>query len=94
MILASAGITRFCLDTMDTQFDKAYQSLLDCNIYKLKHTLLTWETVDEQLQRCNASVCGYFSPKQRKLKFEQHLQILTKQFQQQQEDMDDGTKEG
>jgi len=76
MVLASAGLTRFCLDTIDAQFHHAFQTLLERNLCRLEHLELTWETVDDQLQRCNAAVYGYFSPKQRKAKFERHRASL------------------
>lgn len=81
MILASAGITRFCLDTIDFQFNAAFETLLERNMYKKEHLEMKWETVDEQLGRCNASVCGYFSPKQRKEKFDQYYKTLQEKIQ-------------
>ena len=78
LILAAAGVTRFCLATMDVQFEEAFQELLKSNIpvSSTNHNNMTWTELDEQLRRCNASVCGYFSPQQRRTRYEQYCQNL------------------
>jgi len=73
LILASVGITRFCLDTMDDQLDARFQSLLEENFASLDQVPESWLQADAQLTRCCAAVTGYFSPSQRKMRFERHL---------------------
>jgi len=75
LILASAGLTRFCLDTIDAQFDAAFQVLLENN-FKKKDVEISWEKAEEQLVRCNASVMGYFSPAQRKRRFDCYMEEM------------------
>lgn len=82
MILASAGLTRFCLDTIDTQFETAFEAILRRNFYLVEHLNLSWDKADEQLRRCSASVSGYFSPKYREAKFKQHIAELSASLQQ------------
>lgn len=72
LILASGGITRFCLSTIEAQFEAALESLLETNLYKKEHLEKHWDEVDSQLRRCNSVVTGYFSPGQRKTRFERH----------------------
>lgn len=73
LILASGGITRFCLSTIEAQFEAALQSLLETNVYKKEHLEKHWDEMDLQLRRCNSVVTGYFSPGQRKVRYERHL---------------------
>merc|ERR1712232_562077 len=37
MLVACAGVTKFCLDTMDSQFDEAFQTLLGQHFYRSEH---------------------------------------------------------
>jgi len=76
MIMACAGLTRFCLDTIDTQFESAFFSMLDKNFYRPESLSLSWEKADDQLRLCNSSVTGYFSPKQRRIWVEKHMEKL------------------
>lgn len=76
LILASAGLTRFCLDTIDVQFEASFQSLLQANIGRNPRLQADWDLADEQLRRCSAAITGYFSPAQRKTRFEEYLMNL------------------
>mmetsp|Transcript_26563 Transcript_26563/g.40305 ORF Transcript_26563/g.40305 Transcript_26563/m.40305 type:complete len:379 (-) Transcript_26563:59-1195(-) len=76
MIMATAGITRFCLDTIQNYYDQSFQNLLEIN-YPILHKncvddddALQWEKVDAQLRRCSHLICGYFSPGERKGRWE------------------------
>jgi len=77
VLLASAGVVRFCLDTMDHQMEAAFQELLD------GHFKCRWEDLecgfgeaDERLRRGSFGVTGYFSPEQRRERFERHVECL------------------
>jgi hypothetical protein len=78
MIVASTGITRFCLDTMDSQMDASFQSLLVQHFCRKEHLhdALNWVQADDQLRKSSFAVTGYFSPEQRKDKFERHIENL------------------
>ena len=76
MLVACAGVTRFCLDTMDSQFDFALQTLLDTFFYKEEHLNTSLDEADAQLRKGSFSVTGYFSPQQRRERIEQHLTAL------------------
>ena len=76
MLVACAGVTRFCLDTMDSQFDLALQSLLDTFFYREDHLGISVDEADAQLRKGSFSVTGYFSPRQRRERIEQHLADL------------------
>ena len=73
MLVACAGVTRFCLDTMDAQFDVAVQTLLDTFFYRKEHLDISLEEADDQLRKGSFSITGYFSPRQRRELIEQHL---------------------
>jgi hypothetical protein len=76
-ILAAAGVTRFCLDTMDAQFEDAFSTLLEKNFKQLQDLeQLKWHQADDQLRKCSHAVTGYFSPEQRKRRIERHLEDL------------------
>eukprot|EP00977_Amphora_coffeiformis_P018755 scaffold6697_cov262-Amphora_coffeaeformis.AAC.2 len=76
IILATAGVVRFCLDALDLQLRSSLDTLLERNLYDASHLQLPWETIDEQLGKCNASVCGYFSPQQRHAAYQRHVVAL------------------
>mmetsp|Transcript_8914 Transcript_8914/g.20026 ORF Transcript_8914/g.20026 Transcript_8914/m.20026 type:complete len:333 (-) Transcript_8914:181-1179(-) len=76
MLVACAGVTRFCLDTMDAQFDTAFQYLLDQHFCRPEHLEYSVDQADEQLRKGSCSVTGYFSLKQRRERIEQHLEAL------------------
>ena len=76
MLVACAGVTRFCLDTMDSQFDLAMQNLLDTFFYREEHLDISLDEADAQLRKGSFSVTGYFSPRQRRERIEQHLAAL------------------
>ena len=76
MLVACAGVTRFCLDTMDSQFDLALQTLLDTFFYREEHLDISLDEADAQLRKGSFSVTGYFSPRQRRERIEQHLTDL------------------
>jgi len=80
LILASSGITKFCLDTMQTQFDLALDSLMEMNFYLPEHLELTNDEADDQLRKCSHSVTGFFSREQRKSRFERHICNLSKKL--------------
>jgi len=76
LILATGGITKFCLATIEAQMEEALDSLLELNVHTPDHIIQSWEDVDKQLCRCNHGVTGFFSPAQRKIRFERHLSNL------------------
>lgn len=76
MLVACAGVTRFCLDTMDSQFDLALQTLLDTFFYREEHLDMSLDEADAQLRKGSFSVTGYFSPRQRQERIEKHLADL------------------
>ena len=81
MIVASVGLVHFCLATLQAQLEAAYDALLGAVVQQqLRRSSvsdLAWnDEVDEQLRRCNAAVCGYFSPQQRQVRFEKYLRQL------------------
>jgi hypothetical protein len=76
LILASGGVTKFCLATIEAQLVESLDTLLERIMYKEEHMSQKWEDVDEQLHRCNHAVAGYFSPGQRKTRFEKQVTKL------------------
>ncbi|KAL7555049.1 hypothetical protein ACHAWF_018643 [Thalassiosira exigua] len=76
MLIACAGITRFCLDTMDTQFDAAFDSLLGAHFHRLEHLDFSIEQAEAQLCLGSSAVTGYFSPKERRARIEKHFEEL------------------
>mmetsp|Transcript_27256 Transcript_27256/g.58577 ORF Transcript_27256/g.58577 Transcript_27256/m.58577 type:complete len:157 (-) Transcript_27256:197-667(-) len=81
MLVACGGITRFCLDTMDAQFDVAFQSLLDLHFNKREHLDdYSVERADDQLRLGSLSVTGYFSLKERHARIEKHFEELRSKF--------------
>ena len=81
MLVACAGITRFCLDTMDAQFDEAFSQLLNRHFYRREHLEIGVEDADDQLRLGSLSVTGYFSPKERHARIVQHFEELQSKFQ-------------
>jgi hypothetical protein len=87
LILASSGLVRFCLDTIDAHFETAFQTLLQHNFYSQEHLVefhngsksnnSNWYQADDQLRRCSASVTGFFSPEQRRRRFDRHIADLS-----------------
>lgn len=76
LILAASGVTKFCLEAMEAQFESSFQSLLQHNFRSPEHLEVSREEADAQLRRCSHSVTGYFSPEQRRTRFEQHIADL------------------
>ncbi|OEU10707.1 hypothetical protein FRACYDRAFT_263667 [Fragilariopsis cylindrus CCMP1102] len=76
LIIASSGITKFCLETMQAQFDSAFESLLIVNFHNVEHLMVSGEQADAQLRRCSHSVTGFFSREQRLSRFERHIADL------------------
>jgi hypothetical protein len=76
IILASAGLTRFCLDTMDFQTELAFQSLLERHFCRKEHLEYSFDQADDQLREGSFAVTGYFSPQQRRTRFEEHTRNL------------------
>ena len=76
MIMACAGITRFCLDTMDAQFDAAFTALLNRHFYQSEHVGISVKDADDQLRLGSLSVTGYFSPKERHTRISRHFDEL------------------
>jgi len=74
LILATAGITQFCLSTIDLQMDQAYQRLLkDNHFFTTSNQSSSWNSdIDDQIRRCSSHLSGYFSPQQRKEKYNQY----------------------
>ena len=76
MLVACAGITRFLLDTLDTQFDTAFAQLLDSHFYRHEHLSTSIEAADDQLRRGSLSITGYFSPKEHERRIVRHFEAL------------------
>jgi hypothetical protein len=76
MLVACAGITRFCLDTMDAQFSSAFGQLLDRHFYRREHLDMSIDEADDQLRLGSLSVTGYFSPKERQARITNHFEKL------------------
>ena len=74
MILASAGITRFCLGTMNDSFAADFQYLLETYFCRPEHLKLSWEEADAKLR--HSTISGYFSVEERKARFEDHCARL------------------
>jgi len=73
LILASSGVTKFCLETMQSQFDSAFEALLIKNFHNVDHLTVSGDQADDQLRRCSHSVTGFFSREQRQSRFERHI---------------------
>ncbi|KAL7544027.1 hypothetical protein ACHAXR_013450 [Thalassiosira sp. AJA248-18] len=82
MLVACAGITRFCLDTIDAQFDQAFAQLLGRHFYRREHldNMMSIEDADDQLRLGSLSVTGYFSPKERHARIRNHFEELRSKF--------------
>ena len=80
MLVACAGITRFCLDTMDAQFDEAFVQLLGRHFYRKEDLEISVDDADDQLRLGSLSVTGYFSPKERRARILQHFEELRSKF--------------
>jgi hypothetical protein len=80
MVVACAGITRFCLDTMDTQFDAAFSTLLNRHFYLSEHLNMSVKEADDQLRLGSLSVTGYFSPNERYTRISNHFDELRSKF--------------
>lgn len=80
MLVACAGITRFCLDTMDAQFDDAFEQLLGRHFYRREHLDMSIDDADDQLRLGSLSVTGYFSPKERHARITNHFHNLRSKF--------------
>lgn len=80
MLVACTGIVKFCLDTMDAQFDASFDNLLQMNFYKPQHLDFTVEQADDQLRKSSFSITGYFSPKQRQERIKRHFDSLREKF--------------
>jgi len=76
LILACTGLTKFCLDTMDRQFDVAFQNMLNLHFKRQSDLEYTLEEADAQLRRGGQGVSGYFSPEQRMERIERHMTKL------------------
>lgn len=76
MLVACAGITRFLLDTLDTQFDTAFAQLLHSHFYRHEHLSTSIEAADDQLRRGSLSITGYFSPKEHERRIVRHFEAL------------------
>lgn len=80
MLVACGGLVKFCLDTMDAQFDASFQNLLDMHFYRVEDLEFTTEEADDRLRLGSLSVTGYFSPKERHARIENHLEELRSRF--------------
>ena len=76
LIVACTGLTKFCLDTMDRQFDAAFQNMLNLHFKRQSDLEYTLEEADAQLRRGGQGVSGYFSPEQRMERIERHMAKL------------------
>lgn len=76
LIVACTGLTKFCLDTMDRQFDVAFQNMLNLHFKELSDLNYTLEEADAQLRRGGQGISGYFSPEQRMERIERHMTKL------------------
>jgi hypothetical protein len=70
MILAAAGLTKFCLETIDESFAASFASLLGAYFCRREHLDMPWPDADALLRR--SPISGYFSPEERKERFEAH----------------------
>ena len=61
---------------MDAQFDVAFQNLLDQFFYRADDLKYSLEEADARLRKGSFSLTGYFSPKERKKRIEQHMEAL------------------
>lgn len=73
MLVACGGLTKFLLDTMDAQFDTAFQNLLEMHFYRVEDLDFGVEEADDRLRLGSLSVTGYFSPKERHARIERHF---------------------
>jgi len=76
LIVACTGLTKFCLDTMDRQFDVAFETMLNLHFKELSDLEYTLEEADAQLRRGGQGVSGYFSPEQRMERIQRHMNKL------------------
>jgi len=70
LIVATAGVAQFCLSTMDIQMDQAFSRLLQDNAKFFFENKKEWDDIDDQIRRCSSHISGYFSPQQRKEKYD------------------------
>lgn len=89
MIIASAGVTRFCLDVINVQFEKALKELMNSFFYKKNHLRLSFEEADELLRKGNNSVTGYFSPQARLERIQLHMDGLKSRLKEEERDNND-----
>ena len=76
LIVACTGLTKFCLDTMDRQFDLAFENMLNLHFKELSDLEYTLAEADAQLRRGGQGISGYFSPEQRMERIERHMTKL------------------
>ena len=76
LIVACTGLTKFCLDTMDRQYDVAFENMLNLHFKELSDLEYSLEEADAQLRRGGQGISGYFSPEQRMERIERHMTKL------------------
>ena len=76
LIVACTGLTKFCLDTMDRQFDLAFENMLNLHFKRQCDLEYTLAEADAQIRRGGQGVSGYFSPEQRMERIERHMAKL------------------
>ena len=80
LIWASAGITKFCLTTIQVKMETALDAMLQRIVFRPEHLEQPFSEIDMMLRKCNASVTGFFSPGQRQSRYERPSKALQKQW--------------
>ena len=78
MVVAAAGLARFCLETIDESFAQDFATLLDTYFCRAEHLDLPWPEADARLR--HSTISGYFSPEERKRRFDAHMTALTQRL--------------
>ena len=79
ILLGTAGLTRFCLDTIHVQMEVAFQHLLEQHFCRQEHLSIPLDQAEEQLRKGCLTITGYFSPQQRQTRIQQHFETLRRQ---------------
>lgn len=79
MILATAGLTKFCRTTIDESFSTAFDCLLETYFYREEDLLLSIREADEVIRR--NTISGFFSLEERQRRFEAHREKLAMRLQ-------------
>lgn len=80
LLIGCAGLVRFCLDSMDAQFNLAFEGLMEKFFHREKDLNLSLEEADSLLRKGSFAITGYFSPKERKERIRTYFENLRSQF--------------